>query len=40
MQNFDVLNWLMQQTASPAQPEQAMAQPGAAQNLWQVTHAG
>ena len=37
MQNFDVVNWLMQQTASPAQP---MAQPGAAQNLWQVTHAG
>ncbi|MEH8169678.1 MULTISPECIES: hypothetical protein [Aeromonas] len=40
MQNFDVVNWLMQQTASPAQPEQAMAQPGVAQTLWQVTHAG
>ncbi|WP_275045123.1 hypothetical protein [Aeromonas allosaccharophila] len=40
MQNFDVVNWLMQQTAAPALPEQAMAQPGAAQTLWQVTHAG
>ncbi|HHQ4724184.1 hypothetical protein [Aeromonas veronii] len=40
MQNFDVVNWLMQQTASPAQPELVMAQPGATQILWQVTHAG
>lgn len=40
MQNFDVVNWLMQQTAFLAQPEQALAQPGAAQTLWQVTHAG
>jgi len=40
MQNFDVVNWLMPQAASPAQPVQAMAQPGAAQTLWQVTHAG
>lgn len=35
MQNFDVVNWLMQQTAAPAQPEQAIVQ-----TLWQVTHAG
>jgi hypothetical protein len=50
MQNFDVVNRLMQQTASPALPEQAiaqaepvgqtMAQPNGAKALWQVTHAG
>ncbi|MGY3895580.1 hypothetical protein [Aeromonas enterica] len=40
MQNFDVVNRLMQQTASPAWPAPATAQLDGAIGLWQVTHAG
>ncbi len=38
MQNFDVVNRLMQQTASLAMP--AIAQLDGAIGLWQVTHVG
>ncbi|HGY5236434.1 hypothetical protein [Aeromonas salmonicida] len=40
MQNFDVVNRLMQQTASLAMPAPATVQLDGAISLWQVTHAG
>lgn len=40
MQNFDEVNRLMQQTASPTMPAPATVQLDGTISLWQVTHAG
>ncbi|MCX7126923.1 MULTISPECIES: hypothetical protein [Aeromonas] len=40
MQNFDAVNWLIQQTAFPAWLTLANGQQDGAKALWQVTHAG